>query len=105
MGASDKANTLVLEGLLDDYELKNCKTFHSECNMTQCYKCTCYGHIALACRYMQRCRSFVQVTPYGSLPNCYRPPNLLLQQLQELALFQWGSGLTYGLGFHSSNRN
>jgi DNA-binding transcriptional regulator LsrR (DeoR family) len=39
VGTSDQANIMVEEGLLHDYELKQCKIFYSECYMTQCYKC------------------------------------------------------------------
>jgi hypothetical protein len=51
----EEAKVLVLDGLLHDHGLKKCKIFHSECNMTQCYKCYCYGHIGMMCRRLQTC--------------------------------------------------
>jgi hypothetical protein len=39
VGKPEEANTSVLEGLIHDHQPKNCKVFHSECIMTQCYKC------------------------------------------------------------------
>jgi hypothetical protein len=55
VGTPEEANTLVSDGLFHDHEPKNCKLFHSECNMTQCYKCWAYGHIAMMCRKPQTC--------------------------------------------------
>ncbi len=55
VGTPEEANTLVLEGLLHDHELKNCELFHSECIMTQCFKCYQYGHIAMTCQRPQTC--------------------------------------------------
>jgi hypothetical protein len=55
VGTPEEANTLVLEGLLHNHELKNCELFHSECIMTQCFKCYQYGHIAMTCRRPQKC--------------------------------------------------
>ncbi len=35
VGTQEEANTLVQDGFLHNYELKNCELFHSECIMTQ----------------------------------------------------------------------
>ncbi len=43
----EEVNTLVLDGLVHNPELKNCEIFHSWCIMTQCYKCWAYSHIAM----------------------------------------------------------
>jgi hypothetical protein len=53
--APEEANTLVSDGLIHDHEPKFCEPFHSECNMTLCYKCWAYGHIAITCRKPQTC--------------------------------------------------
>jgi hypothetical protein len=36
VGTPDEANTLVSEGLVHNYEPKNCEIFQTECIMTQC---------------------------------------------------------------------
>jgi hypothetical protein len=38
---------MVEEGLLHNHELKKCDIFNSGSNMTQCYKCQDYHHIAV----------------------------------------------------------
>ncbi len=50
VGTPEEANTPFLEGLLHDHKLKNCDLFHSECIMTQCFKCYQYGQIAMTCQ-------------------------------------------------------
>ncbi len=40
-------NNFVLDSLLHDHDLKNCKIFHGECSMTQCCMCYHYGHITI----------------------------------------------------------
>ncbi len=57
VGTPEEANTLVSEGLVHDHEPKTCEIFHIECNMTQCYMCWAYGHIAMTCRKTQTCRN------------------------------------------------
>jgi hypothetical protein len=49
IGTLDKAYIIVEKGLLHDKEPKKCDIFFSECNITQCYKCQGYGHIAVTC--------------------------------------------------------
>jgi hypothetical protein len=49
VGTPEEANTLVTEGLVHDHDLKNCAVFHSDCQMTLCFKCEGYGHIAVTC--------------------------------------------------------
>jgi hypothetical protein len=49
VGTPSKANMLVQEGLLYNGELKDCELFHGDCNLTQCFRCQHYGHIAKQC--------------------------------------------------------
>jgi hypothetical protein len=59
----EEANTFVTKGLVHDHDLKNCKLFHRECQMTLCFKCQGYGHIAAACRKEQTCGICAQQHP------------------------------------------
>jgi hypothetical protein len=55
VGTPSKANMLVQEGLLHDGELKDCKLFHGDCNLTQCFRCQRYRHIAKRCQDKLAC--------------------------------------------------
>jgi hypothetical protein len=68
VGTPEEANTLVSDGLIHDHEPKNCEIFHSECNMTQCYKCWACGHIAMTCRKPQTCGNCAKEHHSGSCP-------------------------------------
>jgi hypothetical protein len=68
VGTPEEANTLVLEGLIHDHEPKNYEIFHSECIMTQCYKCWAYGNIAMACKKRQTCGNCAKEHHSGSCP-------------------------------------
>ncbi len=49
VGTPGEANILVQEGLLHEGELKDCELFHGDCNLTECFRCRRYGHIAKRC--------------------------------------------------------
>jgi hypothetical protein len=68
-----EANTLVLEGLLNDHELKNCELFYSEYNMTQCFKWYQYGHITMTCRRPQTCRNCAKELPSAACQTAKDP--------------------------------
>jgi hypothetical protein len=74
VGTPEEANMWVSEGLFHNHEPKNCEIFHSECMMTQCYKCWAYGHIAMTCRKTQMCGNCAKEHHPGSCPtpNDYR---------------------------------
>jgi hypothetical protein len=69
----EEANTLVQEGLLHDYELKNSKLFHSECNMTQYNKCYTYSQILMTCRKPQIYVNCTKKHSTASLPIADNP--------------------------------
>jgi hypothetical protein len=68
MGKPEEASTLISDGLFVDHEPKYVELFHSECNMTQCYKCWAYGHIAMTCRKPQTCGNCAKEHHSGSCP-------------------------------------
>ena len=43
------ANHLIIEGLMKDYEIKDCKQFTKGCTITQYFKCQRYGHVEKSC--------------------------------------------------------
>jgi hypothetical protein len=73
VGSPEEANTLVLEGLLHNHELKNCELFHSECIMTQCSKCYQYGHIAMTCQRSQTCGNCTKEHPSAACQTAKDP--------------------------------
>ncbi len=68
VGTPEEANTLVREGLIQDHEPKTCEIFHSECNITQCYKWWAYGHSAMMCRKKQTCENCAKEHHSGGCP-------------------------------------
>jgi hypothetical protein len=73
VGTPEEANTLVQEGLLHDYELKNCVLFRGECIMTQCFKCYHYGPIAMTCKRPQTCGNCAKGHPSAACPTSKDP--------------------------------
>jgi hypothetical protein len=73
VGTPKEASILVQEGLLHNHELKNCELFHSECIMTQCFKCYHYGHFAVTCRRPQTCGSCRKGHPLAACPTKKHP--------------------------------
>ena len=55
IATAEMANSLVSEGMIEDYELKVCERSLKECRIIQCFNCWEYGHIAKACRHQTRC--------------------------------------------------
>jgi hypothetical protein len=51
----EQANVLIRSGLIWDYELHDCEPFIGECQVTQCFRCYQYGHLARMCRNTPRC--------------------------------------------------
>jgi hypothetical protein len=51
----EQANTLIQSGLVWDYQLHDCEPFTGECQVTQCFNCYQYGHVARMCRDTPRC--------------------------------------------------
>lgn len=49
------ANRLITEGLMEDYEIKDCERFTNGCIMTQCFNCQKYGHIGKSCQNPVAC--------------------------------------------------
>jgi hypothetical protein len=68
VGTPEEANTLVTEGLVHNPDLKNCKLFHSECQMTLCCKCQGYSHNAVTCQKLQTCRICAKQHPTAAWP-------------------------------------
>lgn len=52
---AEMANRLTIEGLMEDYKIKNCKQFTSGCIITQCFNCQKYGHIKKSCQNSAAC--------------------------------------------------
>lgn len=52
---AEMANRLIREGLIEDYENKECKLFSKDCQITQCFNCHQYGHVGKTCRNETRC--------------------------------------------------
>ena len=46
VASPEQANLLLSQGLLFESELHDCEVFEGECQVTQCFKCIEYGHIA-----------------------------------------------------------
>ncbi len=63
VGTPEERDTLVLEGIFYDDELKNCELFYSERIMTLCFKCYQYCHIAMTCWRPQTCRNCAKEHP------------------------------------------
>jgi hypothetical protein len=51
----EQANVLIRSHLIWDYELHDCEPFIGECQVTQCFQCYQYGHLARMCRNTPRC--------------------------------------------------
>jgi hypothetical protein len=68
VGTPEEADTLVSEGLVHDHKPKYCEISHSECYITQCYKCRAYSHIAMTCRKTQTCENCAKEHHSGSCP-------------------------------------
>jgi hypothetical protein len=68
MGTPEEAITLVTAGLVHNHDLKNCKLFHSECQMTLYFICQGYGHIAVTCRKLQMCEICAKQHPTAACP-------------------------------------
>jgi hypothetical protein len=51
----EQANFLIESGLVWDCQLHDCEPFSGDCQVTQCYRCFSYGHVAKACRNTPRC--------------------------------------------------
>lgn len=51
----EAANKLISEGLVEDFEIKDCKRFTRGCTLTQCFRCQRYGHIGKTCRNHVAC--------------------------------------------------
>ena len=49
------ANWLITEGLIEDYEIKDCERFTRGCTITQCFRCQKYGHVEKSCRNSVAC--------------------------------------------------
>jgi hypothetical protein len=54
-GSLEEANILVEEGLVHDGQLHDCVLFIEECNVTLCFHCQGYGHIAKTCKGKRTC--------------------------------------------------
>ena len=44
------ANQLITQGLIENFEIKECKRFIRGCTITQCFNCQKYGHVEKTCR-------------------------------------------------------
>jgi hypothetical protein len=55
VGSVQAANRLLTEGLLEDFEVKQCERFTKGCTMLQCMNCHRYGHVAKYCRTLTTC--------------------------------------------------
>ena len=49
------ANRLIDEGLLEDLKVHTCEVFNRATQLTQCFHCQAYSHIARACRNITKC--------------------------------------------------
>ena len=49
VATAETANRIIAEGLVVDYEIKDCERFTKGCTMTQCFNCHKYGHIGRSC--------------------------------------------------------
>src|SRR4030088_483491 len=50
-----QANHLLEQGLLFKSELHDCEVFEGDCQVTQCFRCLEYGHIAKRCKNLTKC--------------------------------------------------
>lgn len=53
----EQANSLIDAGMILGYELHSCEPYDGKCQITQCFKCFSYGHMAKHCRNTARCGS------------------------------------------------
>jgi hypothetical protein len=51
----EQANILIDSNLIWNCQLHNCEPFSGECQVTQCFRCYSYGHIAKLCRNSAQC--------------------------------------------------
>jgi hypothetical protein len=63
----------VQEGLLHEGELKDCELFHSDCNLTECFRCRRYGHIAKRCQGKLACGYCAKEHETRSCPSSNSP--------------------------------
>ena len=52
---SAQINLLIDDELLFHSKLKNCKLYHSDCRLIQCFNCQKYSHIIKVCHDIQKC--------------------------------------------------
>jgi hypothetical protein len=50
----EQANYLIDNGLYYEQRLLNIELFDGRCQITQCYKCYSYGHVAKHCNSVER---------------------------------------------------
>jgi hypothetical protein len=51
----EQANLLIEQGLLYGSELHDCEVYYGNCQVTQCFRCYTYGHMAKHCQRVVRC--------------------------------------------------
>ena len=51
----EMGNRLLVEGLVEEHDMKTCSMFSKECRVTQCFNCQQYGHVGRVCRNATRC--------------------------------------------------
>ncbi len=73
VGTSCEAKTLVQEGLLHDWELKDCERYIQDYTLTQCYRC--YGYIltAMMCKGRKNCGHCAKEHASNSCPTSDNP--------------------------------
>src|SRR6266487_3200685 len=55
MTSSAQINLLISKSLLFHSKLKNCKLFHEDCRITQCFNCYEYRHVVRVCWKEKKC--------------------------------------------------
>jgi hypothetical protein len=55
VASPEEANRMIELGYVEGGEVKSCELFEAGCKLTQCFKCSAFGHVARACRNKTRC--------------------------------------------------
>jgi hypothetical protein len=50
-------NRLLIEELLENFEIKQCERFIKNCTMLQCMNCHRYDHVTKCCRTLITCET------------------------------------------------
>ena len=51
----EAANQLIDEGMLENLQVHTCEAYNRATQLTQCFQCQVYGHVARVCKGAEKC--------------------------------------------------